>query len=266
MPYLQLGYKRIHYTDSKPPNDNPPRETLILTHGLGSTQNYYASILPALTSANFRCIAFDTTGAGRSPYTQIEQSIASLSTDILQLMDALDIPRAVIVGHSMGGIVAAHFGATHGDRVVASVWIGPVYPSVAAADVFKKRIDTVQARGMESMADVIPGAAMGRRATPLMRAFVRELLLAQDARGYVSHCRVIAGAEVPAYGEIRRPVLVLAGEEDKSAPLEGCKKMIGEVGTQERRLDVLEGVGHWHCIEAWEEVGERIVGFLHTYA
>jgi len=265
MPYLQLGYKRIHYTDHRP-SSAPIRETLILTHGLGSTQNYYGPILPHLLTNHFRCLTFDTTGAGRSPYTQIEQSIETLAADVLALLDALSIPRAVVVGHSMGGIVAAHLAATHPDRVVASVWIGPVYPSSAVADVFEKRIQTVEREGMEAMANTIPAAATGKRASPLVRSFIRELLLAQDARGYVSNCRVIATAKPPAYRDVKGPVLVLAGEEDKSAPLEGCKKMFEEVGTEEKRLEVLEGCGHWHCVEAWEEVGERIVVFLHTFA
>jgi pimeloyl-ACP methyl ester carboxylesterase len=102
MPFLQLGYKRLHYTNSKP-GDDAVRETFILTHGLGSSQNYYGAIVAGLTRHHFRCITFDTTGAGRSPYTQIEQSIESLSNDVISLMDALDVPKAVVVGHGMGG-------------------------------------------------------------------------------------------------------------------------------------------------------------------
>jgi pimeloyl-ACP methyl ester carboxylesterase len=164
-------------------------------------------------------------------------------------MNELQIEKAVVVGHSMGGIVAANCAAEHSDRIVASVWIGPVYPSPSVSQIFDKRIQLVEEKGMEPLANMIPDAATGANALPLAKAFIRELLLGQDSRGYVSNCRVIATAKVPDYKNIQGPVLILAGEEDKSAPLEGCKKMFSEVGTEEKKLEILKGVGHWHCVE-----------------
>jgi pimeloyl-ACP methyl ester carboxylesterase len=111
------------------------------------------------------------------------------------------------------------------------------------------------------MADSIPQAAVGSKASPLTKAFIRELLLAQDPAGYVSNCRVIVNARPPQYSKISVPVLILAGNEDKSAPMEGCEKMFGEIETGEKRLEVLAGVGHWHCLEAHEEVVQKILDF-----
>ncbi len=248
MPYLTIGYKRISYTDFKP-ESGKARETFILHHGLGSSQNFYVPLIPALTKENFRCIVYDATGSGRSPYTQIEQSIASLATDVISILNALRVKKAVMVGHSMGGIVAAHCAAEHGDRVVSSVWIGPVYPGPQVARIIEKRIKIVEKEGMEPLANTLPQMATGSKASPLARAFIRELLLAQDKWGYASNCRVIAGAKPPKYGKINVPVLIIAGEEDKITPLEACKKMFEELGTKQKRLELVEGVGHWHCIE-----------------
>jgi len=193
----------------------------------------------------------------------VEQSIDTLSSDIIALMDTLSVEKAVVVGHSMGGIVAANLAATHGDRIVASVWIGPVYPSSAVAEVFAKRIEVVEEKGMEAMANSIPQAAVGSKASPLAKAMIRELLIGQDARGYVSNCRVIAQAKAPEYGKIKVPILLLAGEEDRSAPLEGCRKMFNEIGTEDKRMEVMKGIGHWHCLEAFDEVSKLILDFYH---
>lgn len=246
MPFLTLGGKRVFYTDYKP--EATAKETFIFHHGLGSSQNYYVPIVPALQAHGIRCIVFDTTGAGRSPYTQIEQSISTLAADVIGILDALEVPKAVLVGHSMGGIVAAHAAANYGERVLASVWIGPVYTSSAVAELFEKRIRLVEEQGMEPLANTIPNMATGSRAGPLAKAFVRELLLRQDDAGYRSNCRVIQNAEVPEYGKVKCPVLILAGSEDKSAPLEGSRKMFEQLET-EKDMVVLDGVGHWHCIE-----------------
>lgn len=114
------------------------------------------------------------------------------------------------------------------------------------------------------MANTIPTAATGAKAEPLVAALIRELLLGQDKAGYLSNCRVIANAPRPRYENVQCPVLLLAGEEDKSAPLETSKKMFEEFGTESsnKHLEVLSGVGHWHCIEAPVMVGDKVVEFL----
>jgi pimeloyl-ACP methyl ester carboxylesterase len=104
MPFLQLAYKKIHYTDLQP-NEGEARETFICTHGLGSSQDYFYEIARKLQKHHFRCIIFDTTGAARSPYTQIEQSVESLSEDVIGILDALKVSKAIVVGHSLGGYV-----------------------------------------------------------------------------------------------------------------------------------------------------------------
>ena len=102
MPFLRLGYKRIHYTDLKP-QDGKGRETFVFMHGLGSSQNYYHGVAQVLVASGFRCITFDNTGAGRSPYTFVEQSVESMGNDVIGILDALEVEKAVFVGHSMGG-------------------------------------------------------------------------------------------------------------------------------------------------------------------
>jgi pimeloyl-ACP methyl ester carboxylesterase len=151
--------------------------------------------------------------------------------------------------------------AERSDRIVAAVLVGPVYPNENAAPIFEKRIETVQRGGMQPMADTIPHAAVGKRASPLVKAFIRELLLSQDPAGYCSNCRVIVNARPPNYSKISIPILILAGEEDKSAPLEGCKKMFEEMGATKKRMEIMQGVGHWHCLEAYDEVCSLIETF-----
>jgi pimeloyl-ACP methyl ester carboxylesterase len=101
MPFLQLRYTKIHYADLKP--EGGIRETFIFMHGLGSSQDYYYAVTQGLLAKGFRCIIFDNTGAGRSPYTFVEQSIQSYADDVIGILDALNVSKAVFVGHSMGG-------------------------------------------------------------------------------------------------------------------------------------------------------------------
>lgn len=114
---------------------------------------------------------------------------------------------------------------------------------------------------MEPLANIIPQAATNSKSTSTQRALIRELLLGQDPKSYASMCQVIVDMKEPRYDAIKQPLLIIAGEEDKSAPLEGCKYIHEHVGSQKKELKILNGVGHWHCIEAPEQVGGLIADF-----
>lgn len=114
---------------------------------------------------------------------------------------------------------------------------------------------------MEPLANTVPWVATSVKSTPLQRAMIRELILGQDPKSYASHCDAIVHLKDPGFSTMTTPVLILAGDEDKSAPLEGCKYILEHLGSAQKELKVLENVGHWHCIEADERLGAEIAGF-----
>ncbi|KAJ5131025.1 uncharacterized protein N7515_007064 [Penicillium bovifimosum] len=261
MPFIQTITHRLYYSDTHPTNPTPTSQTLIFIHGLGSSQNYYYPVIPHLT-ATHRCITIDTYGAACSPYTNDPISIRSIANDVIGVLDALNVPQAIAVGHSMGGLVVMELGARYAERIAGVVAIGPTHPSEGLVGVMNKRAEVVLESGMEPMANTIPFAAVGSRSTPLQKAFIRELILRQSAEGYAALCRAIASAEAADYAAVKAPFLLIAGEEDKSASMEGCKHIYEHVSSQSKSLEVLKGVGHWHCIEAADEVGALIAAFV----
>jgi len=264
MPYatLSTGHK-VHYFDTKLSesdrgHDSPP---MIMIHGLGSSQNFYTPVIPLLK--DYRCIALDSYGAARSKSKGEPLTIEQLGEDVVALLDFLDVEKAVVVGHSMGGTMVHVIADAHPERVVGVVSIGPVNPVSVNAEAFQTRIDTVSKDGMEPLANTIPASATASKSTPLQRAFIRELILNQDPQSYASHCKAIVDMKEPSggFGAVKVPALILAGEEDRSAPLEGCQYIHDHLGSSKKQLEVLEGVGHWHCIEAGERVAKKITAF-----
>ncbi|KAL2819356.1 Alpha/Beta hydrolase protein [Aspergillus cavernicola] len=261
MPLISVNDQKLHYTDSHPDGAPPNGLTFIFIHGLGSSQNYYFPILPYLTPKH-RCITPDTYGSGRSTYTDRSISIASIATDVVGVLDALNVPQAVVVGHSMGGLVVTLLGSENADRVKGVVAIGPTHPSETLTSVMQKRSETATQGGMESLANSIPYQATGSAASPLAQSFIRELVLGQNQKGYAALCQAIANAPTIDYSAIKVPFLLIAGEEDKSASIEGCQHIFDCVSSENKKMEVLKQVGHWHCIEAPEEVGEAILDFV----
>lgn len=83
-------------------------------------------------------------GSGLSKYNGSEQSIQSIAADAREVLSSLKVNTedVVVVGHSMGGMVASHLTSSY--RFKGVVLIGPVHPNPNAATVFGKRIETVQ--------------------------------------------------------------------------------------------------------------------------
>lgn len=114
---------------------------------------------------------------------------------------------------------------------------------------------------MEPLANSIPKAATNAKSTPLQQAIIRELLIGQDPKAYASHCKVIMEMKDPGFASVKAPTIILAGDEDKSAPMEGCELVLKQLGSDRKDLKVMKGVGHWHCVEAGEAVGSAIAEF-----
>jgi pimeloyl-ACP methyl ester carboxylesterase len=118
--------------------------------------------------------------------------------------------------------------------------------------------------GLESLANSIPTAATGPKAGPLQHAFIRSLILGTSVEGYISLCGAIADAKVPDYASIKVPLLILVGGKDKTAPLSGCKEILKAYGTDvlEKRLEIVDEIGHWHCVEDPDFIASRVLSFI----
>ncbi|KAF7539265.1 hypothetical protein G7054_g2265 [Neopestalotiopsis clavispora] len=263
MPYITLREKSLYYRLVSPEQGNTSTgTTLLFVHGLGSSSSFYATIIPSLVAAGHTCVAFDTHGSGNSKYNGQYGGIPGIVEDAKELIKqlSLDSSRLIAVGHSMGAIVASELSVQLGLR--GTVLIGPVNPNPGLAPIFDARIATVKEKGMEPMADTIPAAATGPKATETQRAFIRALLLSQTPDGYNSLCKAISDAKQPEYAQSKSPLLIISGSHDKTSPLEAAQNIQKSWGSGVKtQLEILEGVGHWHCIEAADEVEKLIADF-----
>lgn len=125
MPFTTTSSQhKIHYVDSKPSKDDQPEKpTIVMIHGLGSSQNYWMPVVANLSGQ--RCIAIDSYGAGRSKSQGEQLSMEGLAADVVDVMSALGVEKAVIAGHSMGGTMACLIAAKYPERVLGILPVGP---------------------------------------------------------------------------------------------------------------------------------------------
>ncbi|HEX8028271.1 MAG TPA: alpha/beta hydrolase [Vicinamibacterales bacterium] len=110
---------RIHYAQQGPRNG----PAIVLLHGYSDSSFSFSRVMPLLPPG-WRVIAPDLRGHGASGRPVDGYRMTDLATDVLQLMDALDVPSAVVVGHSMGSFVAQMIAERAPARVTKLVLIG----------------------------------------------------------------------------------------------------------------------------------------------
>jgi pimeloyl-ACP methyl ester carboxylesterase len=106
--------------------DTGTGEPIVLLHGLASTHRWWDLVAQRLPG--FRVVRFDQRGHGGSSATRDGYDIGHLAADALAVLDALDLGRAVLAGHSLGAAVALRVAAARPERVAALACVeGGVY-------------------------------------------------------------------------------------------------------------------------------------------
>jgi pimeloyl-ACP methyl ester carboxylesterase len=119
--FVELGGIRIHYLDH--PGGEP---ALVLLPGLSATAPIFEDLIGAGLTPRFRAVAVDLRGRGQSdgPPAGFDPAspaagytMAEHAADVVRLLDALGLRRAVLVGHSFGGMLAFYLAAHHPQRI-----------------------------------------------------------------------------------------------------------------------------------------------------
>ena len=97
-------------------------DTAVLIHGLSGNSRWWSSVIEHLPG-DLGLIALDVRGRAGSVEAPPPFDLTTIADDVTRSLDYFEVPRAVVAGYSMGGWVAAIFGAIHADRVERIVLI-----------------------------------------------------------------------------------------------------------------------------------------------
>jgi pimeloyl-ACP methyl ester carboxylesterase len=164
------GYRRAYVRAGKGP-------ALLLIHGIGDSSDSWRPVLKELSKTH-TVIAPDLLGHGRSEKPRADYSVAAYANGMRDLLSVLDVDRATVVGHSLGGGVAAQFAYQFPDRCERLVLVdsGGVGRSVSPL----LRLATIP--GVELLMPLFglpPVKALGRTAAELLQQF--DMALGRDA-------------------------------------------------------------------------------------
>jgi pimeloyl-ACP methyl ester carboxylesterase len=242
-------------------DDRGSGPAVVLLHPFPFSRAIWSGVGDAL-AAHLRVISVDARGFGRTPLVG-GATIADLADDVAALLDELRIPRAAVLGMSMGGYGALAFAARHPTRLAALV----LCDTRADADPSAMRAarDGAIARIRDQGVDAyLPGSIPRLLSGDAPPALCAHLLARAEARGPSLIAGIQALRDRPDrtgdLAGIRCPTLVVRGADDQVTPAEEMEKL--SVGIAGARFVTLPRAGHVSHLEAPGPFLEAVGGFL----
>jgi len=197
---------------------------LVLGNSLGTSRDCWPAAASAL-ARHFRLLRYEHRGHGapgaQSPAPPGPYTIDDLGRDVLALLDARGVGRALYCGVSLGGMVGMWL-ASHAPDRIAGLGLSCTSACMPPAGGWIQRAAAVRSAGTGSIAGQVvsrwftPAYQQAQPAVPA--AFVAGLAATAD-EGYAGCCEAIAALDLrPALASITAPTLVIAGAEDPAAP------------------------------------------------
>ena len=277
---------RMAYMDVTPAQPNG--RVVVLLHGRNFPSSYWAPVIKTLTNAGYRVVVPDQIGFGKSSKPSGELHFDTLARNTIALLDDLQIPKADIVAHSMGGMLAVRIARAYPNRVGHLVLTAPIgledyrlyVPPVPTekimenedkltADGYRKQLETNYALKLppKEVAPFIDSRfnIKGSAEYPRwLRAFVASYQMIY--REPVVH-------EIPL---LSQPTLFVMGADDHNAPgkpnaPEALRPKMGQNADLARalaakmpngRAEVIENAGHLVFLDAPAKFNESMLGFL----
>lgn len=215
-------------------------------------------------------IAFDNRGLGGSERGDGPISVASLAEDAAALLEALDVPRAHVIGWSLGSAIAQELALAHPDRVASTV----LYATWGGCDGFQRsvlsalRLPYVH-RDMES-ALAVSGIAFSpqlldhpdfaQMLEPMLPAFPQNEAQMQVTVEQWDADLVFDSLD--RIGAITAPTLVVVGEQDLLTPPWQAKKVADAIPGARYELVTGPGSSHGMHIERPDDLTKIVTGFL----
>ncbi|MFM9944775.1 MAG: alpha/beta fold hydrolase [Bacteroidia bacterium] len=259
---LKVNNLDVSYNDEGPAN----RQTVIFIHGFPFNKSIWDFQLEHLKE-NYRVIAYDVRGHGKSQAGTEKFSIEMFATDLISFMDELEIDTAIICGLSMGGYIALTAVEKYPDRFTGLILCDT--QSKADTNEMKenrmKAIESIKLNGTEDYADESVKKLFAYISFTSKReeiAVVRDMIINTPVE--ILAKTLIALAErnetTNKLGEINMPVLIMVGKKDILTPPEKSELMHEKI--QNSTLELIDYAGHLPNLENPYEFNRSLKKFL----
>ena len=267
MLYTVNGAPAYCYTAGKP--FDPAKPTVVFIHGVLCDHSVWALQSRYLANHGWNVLAVDLPGHARSR-GEAPASVEQAADFIVALLDTVGVPRAALVGHSWGSLIAMEAAARLGERATHLVMVGSAYPMKVSPALLDSALNTPEKAlkmvTVFSCSTLAPpsgagfwvfgaGMALGRR---VLRSNAQVNLL---HRGFTACDSYTRGEQ--AMAAVQCPVLFVLGEKDQMTPPKAAQTLVNAARSALRPVQVVTvPVGHNQMTEAPDATLAALRDFL----
>jgi pimeloyl-ACP methyl ester carboxylesterase len=238
--------------------------TVVFVHGAEHDHSVWILQSRYLAHHGYGVLALDLPGHGRSAGPALA-SVEDLAEWLIALLDAALVKQAVIVGHSMGSLIALECAARRPDRVAKIALLATAYPMMVSADLLQAtKDDEPRAQDIVNIWSHSAYAQYPNNPGPGFWVIGENLRLMQRQKPGVMHvdfaaCNAYAGG-TEAASKVRCPALFLLARRDAMTPARAAQDFAKTV--KGAKVVVIDGSGHNMMGEKPDEVLDALLAFL----
>jgi non-heme chloroperoxidase len=242
---------------------DPGAPPVLLLHGYTDSWRAYEPLLAALPPS-LRSIALSQRGHGDSTKPNTSYRAGDFAQDLCEALDQLELASAVVVGHSMGSLIATRFAIDHPDRVAGLVLIGAfttLKGNAAAGALWR---DDVATMTDPVDAEFVRAFQESTTARPVPSSFL-DTVVAESrkvpAQVWRDALRAMLDDDFSGdLGRITAPTLIIWGDRDTFSSRAEQERLLGAM--PQASLSIHEGAGHAPHWEQPKHVAAEIASFL----
>jgi 3-oxoadipate enol-lactonase len=250
LPDIRLNI-RLDGPDAAPP--------LVLLHALGNDSTLFDPIMPLLPG--LRILRPDLRGHGASDVPAPPYTMGALIHDVERLMDQCTMKDAVVLGVSLGGLIAQGLAIKRLDLVRAMV-LSNTAARIGSPAMWSDRAAQIAATGLEPYANGAMERMFGRtwRTEPAMPT-ARNRLVTTHPQGWIGCAMAIAGTDFfTPTAALTLPTLVIAGDRDATTPPDLVRETADLIkGSQ---FHLIRGAGHLPLLDKPTQYATLLTDFL----
>lgn len=242
--------------DVRGPADGP---TVVFLNSLGTDLRVWDAVVSRLP-AGLRLLRMDKRGHGLSALSPASRTVEAHAADAAAVLDRFDVRAALVVGLSIGGMIAQILAVSRPDLVRGLLLLDTAH-RIGTAETWHARIEAVREGGLEAIADGVMArwfSASRHRDDPEVVAAWRTLLARMPAEGYVAACEALRDADLAAVSpRVAAPTRFAVGSADLATPPDLVREAAALVPGAS--FAVIDGPGHLPPVEAPDAVAAMIL-------
>lgn len=229
---------------------------LVLLHGFPLDHHLWDEVVPLL-SDTFELIIPDLRGFGNSSTVDSFYAMEDFAADVAALLDQLEIQKAAIVGHSMGGYVALAFARLYPERITG---LGLVSSQVLADAPDRKegRYKSAAEVADKGIASVVAAMTPKFTSNERLQEFAKQSMEKQQPAAYIGALKAMAERvdSTPLLSSFDFPVVVVHGDADSLIPIDRAREV--KAAIPHAHLLEVSGAGHMPMVESPEQTAEAL--------